>query len=132
MSLTDAQWRDIESSAEYIDGRRYVALPKLWEIVQRARRTNDQNALLWALYEDALRLGGETLGGWTREEIHEYMLGEWFGWDVHEALGMKRKRPRRRSSRLTKAEFSDFVDFVVRRFADHGIVLRLPGEVVGS
>jgi ribosomal protein S1 len=37
-------------------------------------------------------------------------------------------KPKKRSSRLTKQEFGDFVDFVVRKFAENGIVLELPGE----
>ena len=106
----------------------FVSLDILRNIIKKARRSTDQNALLWALYTDAKAIGGETLGGWTTEDLHEYMLGEHFGWTVHEALGRKRQKPKHRSSRLTKTEFSDFVEFGVRRFAEHGIVLRLPGE----
>lgn len=111
---------------------RYVGLGDLRNILKKSRRTNDQNALLWALYSDALKQGGETLGGWTTSDIHEYMLGEFFGWQVCEAFGRKRQKPARRSSRLAKMEFSDFVAFVVQRFAEHGIVLELPGELNGS
>lgn len=132
--LTPAQWRDIEKASIYLpqDGShglgRYIGLGALRNIIKKSRRTNDQNALLWALYSDALKLGGEALGGWTTEDIHEYMLGEHFGWTRHEAFGRVRMKPNRRSSRLTKLEFGDFVDFVVRRFAEHGIVLELPDE----
>ena len=135
MSLTPAQWHEIRDASVYLpqDGSRnvgrYIALDKLASILRKARRSSDQNALLWALYTDALRLGGETLGGWSTDDLHEYMLGEFFGWEVHEALGRKRQKPKRRSSRLSKAEFSDFVEFVVQRFAEHGIVLSLPGDL---
>jgi hypothetical protein len=37
-------------------------------------------------------------------------------------------KPKKRSSKLTKQEFSDFVEFVVRKFAEYGVVLELPGE----
>jgi hypothetical protein len=56
------------------------------------------------------------------------MLGEYHGWIKCEAFGRVRMKPKKRSSRLTKMEFSDFVEFVVRKFAEHGIVLELPGE----
>jgi hypothetical protein len=68
------------------------------------------------------------LGGWTSADIHEYMLGEYFGWEVCEAFGRKRQKPIRRSSRLTRLEFSDLVEFVVRRFAEHGVVLDVPND----
>lgn len=132
--LTAAQWREIEKAAEFVAGpypgtnRLCIALDTLRAIIRKSRRSNDQNSLLWALYTDALKLGGEALGGWTTEDIHEFMLGEWSGWTRHEAFGRTRLKPNRRSSRLAKAEFSEFVEFVVRKFAEHGIVLELPGE----
>jgi hypothetical protein len=134
--LTASQWREIEKSSIYLPAQssvgRFIGLGVLRTILKKSKRSNDQNALLWALYSDALKLGGETLGGWTTDDIHEYMLGEFFGWQTCEALGRKRQKPIRRSSRLTKMEFSDFVEFVVRKFAEHGIVLELPGEVDGG
>jgi hypothetical protein len=132
--LTAAQWRDIVNASIYLPGDgtrttgRYIAVDKVREIIKKSRRSNDQNALLWALYTDALNQGGETLGGWTSEEIHLYMCGEFHGWECYTAFGMTRQRPVRRSSRLTKSEFADFIAFVVQRFAEHNIVLSLPGD----
>lgn len=131
--LPQSVWREIEKASAYLPIERpmgrYIGLGTLKTILKKARRTNDQNALLWVLYDDAIKQGGETLGGWSREDVHEYMLGEYHGWEVHEAFGRKRMKPVKRSSRLTKMEFSDFVEFVVRRFAEHGIVLELPGDL---
>jgi hypothetical protein len=137
--LTAAQWREIEgavvnalvqdSAAVHPRPIWAIELGKLRTILKKSRRSIDQNSLLWALYTDALKQGGETLGGWTTADLHEYMLGEYHGWVVCDALGMKRKKPAKRSSRLTKMEFSDFVSFVVQRFAEHGIILELPGDV---
>lgn len=127
--LTAGQWREIEASAgRTADGKQYILLGVLRSIIKRSRRSLDQNALLWALYSDAIAQGGEMLGGWDTATIHEYMLGEHFGWVTSEALGRKRQTPAHRSSKLTKGEFSDFVAFVVQRFAEHGIVLELPGD----
>lgn len=130
--LPASTWREIEKAAVRAHDQRFglaIRLDVLRSILRRSRRTNDQNALLWVLYADALKLGGEALGGWTTDDVHEYMLGEYHGWDKYEALGRVRMKPKKRSSRLTKAEFSDFVEFVVRRFAEHGIVLELPGDI---
>lgn len=92
------------------------------------RRTVDQNALLWSLYTDAIRQGGEVLAGWEKDDIHELMLIEHFG-SREIRLGKRRRLvPLKRSSKLSKMEFADFVEFVVRYFAGHGIVLRLPGD----
>lgn len=132
--LTRTQWHEIERQSVYLpqDGKRglgrYIGLSELRNILKKSRRSTDQNALLWALYEDILRMGGETLGGWTRDDLHEYLLGEHFGWEVREAFGAKRQKPMRRSSRLTKTEFSDYIAFIVQRMAEHGIVLSLPGD----
>ena len=133
MTLTPSQWKAIENESVFCDvavGRtiQAIELGKLRTIIKKSRRSTDQNALLWALYDDAKKLGGELLGGWDTETIHDYMLGEYFGWVTSEALGRKRQTPARRSSRLSKTEFADFLEFVVRRFAEHGIVLQLPGE----
>lgn len=136
--LTRSQWNEIHKASVYLpqDGKRglgrYIGLDELRTILRKSRRTNDQNALLWALYEDILLQGGETLGGWTRDDLHEYLLGEHFGWEVREAFGAKRQKPMRRSSRLTKTEFSDYIAFIVQRMAEHGIVLQLPGDQVAA
>jgi hypothetical protein len=130
--LPRSVWREIEKASAYLPidhpVGRYIGLGTLKNILRKSRRTNDQNALLWALYDDALKQGGEALGGWTSADIHEYMLGEYFGWEVCEAFGRKRQKPIRRSSRLTRLEFSDLVEFVVRRFAEHGVVLDVPND----
>ena len=94
----------------------------------RPRRSNEQNALLWVLYEQILAKGGEALGGWTREDCHEFFLGEHFGWVTHEGFGQRRKKPARRSSGLNKQDFTDLIEFVVRYMAERGTVLDLPGD----
>lgn len=128
MQISDALWREIEAAALDYKGVKFVAVPRLRLILKRSRRSNDQNALLWALYDDVIRKGGETLGGWTKDDLHEWALGEHFGWDEHKAFGRTRLKPKRRSSTLTKQEFTDFLDWFVRRMAEFGIVLELPGE----
>jgi hypothetical protein len=126
--LSPEIWAEIERQSVIVRGQKAISLWALRNILRKSRRTSDQNSLLWALYEDAIKQGGETLGGWTKDDIHEYMLGEYHGWEKKTALGRTRLKPVKRSSRMTKAEFSDYVAFVVKRFAEHGIVLELPGD----
>jgi hypothetical protein len=68
-----------------------------------------------------LEQGGETLGGWTRDDLHEYFLGECFGWEVLEGFGRKRMRPLKRSSGLTKEEFTEYLMFLEQRCLDMGM-----------
>lgn len=90
-------------------------------------RTNQQNAFLWGVvYPAILEAGGEALQGWNRDDLHEYFLGECFGWETLEGFGRKRVRPLKRSSRLNKQEFSDYLLFVETRCADMGIIIPEP------
>lgn len=134
--LTSAQWREIEKQSIYLPGQnsvgRFIGVGTLKTILKRARRSLDQNALIHALFDDTIKLGGEALGGWTRDDLKEWALGEYWGWDKCEAFGRTRLKPKRRSSRMTKQEMSDFIEWYVRTMAGHGIVLELPGESDGG
>jgi hypothetical protein len=54
------------------------------------------------------------------------MVGEWGGWETLEGFGRKRMRPIKRSSKLNKQEFSDYLLFLETRCADMGIVIPEP------
>ena len=98
------------------------------EVVEwKKPRTQQQNSFLWAVcYPAILEGGGEALAGWTRDDIHEYMVGEWGGWQTLEGFGRKRMRPVKRSSKLTKQEFSDYLLFLETRCMEMGIVIPVP------
>lgn len=95
------------------------------EVKQRKNtRTIAQNRYLWGVcYQTILEHGGESLAGWTRDDLHEYFLGEHFGWETLEGFGRKRLKPVNRSSSLSKMEFVDFVDFIQRKAAELGIFI---------
>lgn len=95
----------------------------------KKQRSNSQNAYLWGVcYPTILESGGETLAGWTKDDLHDYMLGEHFGWETIEGFGKKRMKPIRRSSKLSTMEFVDFVDFIHQKSAEIGIYIPSPNE----
>ena len=95
---------------------------------KKPTRSTEQNSLLWALYDDALEIAGEKLAGFDKRDLHELLLIEHFGAQKVTAFGMTKWKANKRSSTLSKVDFASFVDFVVRYFADLGIVLSLPGD----
>jgi hypothetical protein len=90
-------------------------------------RSNNQNRYLWGVVYPTILEAGK-LDGWEAQDIHDYLLGEHFGWETVEAFGRKRQRPIRRSSKLSKLEFVDFVRFIQNRMAEHGIYVPDPNE----
>ena len=103
---------------------------KAWKVEvseYRPRRSDEQNRYLWGyVYPTILK----HLAGWDAEDVHEYCLGEWSGWETVEGFGRKRLKPVRRSSRLSTTEFSDYVGHIQRAMAAQGIYIEDPGEVV--
>ena len=93
------------------------------------KRSDQQNRYLWGVVYPAITAH---LEGWESEDVHEYCLGEHFGWETVTGLGRKRLRPLRRSSKLSKMEFSDYIEFIQRRMADHGIVVPDPDPEMAS
>lgn len=104
------------------------ALPKekAFEVIVKERkntRSIQQNRYLWgAVYPTILR----HLPGWDATDLHEFYLGECFGWETLEGLGRKRLRPIKRSSVLNKQEFGDYVGFIQRKAAEMGIYIEDP------
>jgi hypothetical protein len=84
----------------------------------KPRRSDDANRYLWGVVYAAFQ---DVLPGWDKEDIHEYLLGECFGWETLEGMGRKRLKPVKRSSRLNKADFAAYVDFCIRKGAEHGV-----------
>jgi hypothetical protein len=105
-----------------------LASDKAWKIEvseYKPRRSDEQNRYLWGVCYPAIL---KHLQGWDAEDVHDYCLGEWSGWETVEGFGRKRLKPVRRSSRLSTLEFSDYVGFVQRTMAAKGIYIPDPGE----
>jgi hypothetical protein len=90
-------------------------------------RSYEQNAYLWGVVYPSIL---QHLPGWDADDLHEYCLGEWSGWETLEGLGRKRLRPVRRSSKLNTVEFMDFIAHIQRSMAEKGIYVPDPNEQV--
>jgi len=105
-----------------------LSITREWKLEiseNRRTRSTEQNAYLWGcVYPTIL----QHMPGWDADDLHEYFLGEHFGWETLEGFGRKRLRPVRRSSKLKTTEFMAYLDFVQRRAAEHGIYIPDPNE----
>jgi hypothetical protein len=94
---------------------------------RKKRRSLSQNAFLWGVvYPYIIEGGGEALAGWQPEDLHEYFLGEVYGWEMLDGMGRKRMKPIKRSSRMTKTEFVDYLQAISERCAKLGIIIPEP------
>lgn len=103
---------------------------------RKRTRSHEQNAYLFGVCYATIR--NET--GNDVDDLHTFMLGEYFGWREIDVMGSRRKVPARsttrdesgKTSRLSVGEFADFVTFIHARAAEHGIYIPEPGEMSES
>jgi len=82
----------------------------------KSRRSDQQNKYLWGVCYPTMRCALPE--EWTNDDLHEFWLGEFYGWDILEGLGRKRMKPKRRSSRLSTVEFAAYVAFLQQQAAE--------------
>lgn len=92
----------------------------------KSTRSDAQNRTIWWAYENILKLGGNTMAGWLPEELHEFFLGKHFGVNTKVVFSKVIESPVRRSSRLSKFEFMQYMDFIYAFMASQGVVLPQP------
>lgn len=105
-----------------------LSLAKAWTIevkeLQR-KRSHAQNSYLWGVCYPAI---AKHLEGWESEDIHEFCLGECFGWERLEGFERARLKPLKRSSKLSVLEFRDYIEWIHRTMAARGIYVPSPNE----
>ena len=119
--------RTLERVSTYLAS---LPLEKAWSITvaeHRHRRSDSQNAYLWGVCYATL-LKCDALHGWESSDLHEYFLGEHFGWEKLEGMGRMRMKPIRRSSKLSTTDFGEFVDFIHRKAAEFGVYIPSPED----
>lgn len=100
----------------------------LCEVVIRRhkkRRSGDANSFYWACVVEPLA----NFIGYTKDEMHEELLGIYFGWETREFKGHKREYPRRTTTTpdtLETMEFKGLIETGQRIAAELGV--RLPDE----
>ena len=106
---------------------------KKWEISIdpfRESRSGRQNRALFG--HAYVQLMDQT--GIAKNDLHEYMCGEYFGWTEVEIFGQKQRKPVRttttdelgRHDVLKKHEFALFYDFIMQRAAENGLYVTDP------
>lgn len=95
---------------------------------KETRSTQQNRYLFGVVYDTILREGGEAMRGWTRDDLHDFFLIDHFGSEVNELFGRKRHKPLRRSSRLSKQEFSDFIAHIQQFMAERSVFIPDPEQ----
>lgn len=98
-----------------------------WGVTVAPYKRKRSDAQLRALWGVAYKTLADATGN-DPDDLHEFFLGEHFGWEVRAVLGQQRRVPKRRSSGLNTGEFSDFYAFIQRRAAEVGYYVPDPGE----
>lgn len=93
----------------------------------RRLRNSQQNRYLWGVCYPAILA---RLPGWEPEDVHQYFLGEHYGWQPLEFMGQPtgQQSPLKGSSGMTTAEFADHVAYIQRKAAEAGIYIPDPNE----
>lgn len=87
-------------------------------------RSLPQNSLLWAIYDQILTECRE-VDGFTKHDLHDFFLLQHFGEERRCLFGRWCAIPKRRSSRLNKQEFSDFVESILAFMAQRGVTIEI-------
>lgn len=94
-------------------------------------RSLEQNAYLWGVvYEIILTETGLQDQGWAPDDLHEYFLGEYYGWEELHGLGRRKVRPQGRSSTMSTMEFMDYIAYIQQWGAHRGIDIPDPNEEI--
>lgn len=91
-------------------------------IKKRARRSNEQNALLWVWYEPMA-----DWTGYTEEELHELFKARLLGYDIFYLDGVGYIKPKS-SRKLSKKRFTELLEKVMFVAEWLGLSNQLIGE----
>jgi len=87
-------------------------------------RSDQQNRYLFGV---AYRRFADATGN-DVDDIHEYFLGERFGWIEVEIAGHIKRKPAHRSSKLTTVQFEELCEFIRAKAAEYGVWIPEPNE----
>jgi len=117
LTVGQSRPRQVEVLCEYIAklpaGKAFTVEIKEY----RRKRSQDQNKYLWGVVYRIIRDAMDEPKP-TTEQLHEYWLGECFGWDVIDQFGMVLKKPLERSHDKDTETFGKYWQFIQRRCAE--------------
>ena len=104
---------------------------KDWEVIIRRYRKPRSNAQLAYFWGGVVQTVVEETGN-DKNDIHDFLCGEYFGWQECEMFGAKRKKPIRTLTSpepLTVEEMVNFCEWCASRMAQENIIIPPPHEV---
>ena len=96
--------------------------PNLFEVIIRPYKSSrglQANAFYWSCVVTPLAKHC----GYTPDEMHDEILGSYFGWEQKEIRGHTREFPRRRSSKLNTEEFAGLTSHGQQVAAELNVIL---------
>ena len=134
--MTEVYIAKQQDKLKLIEVLKATEMPYKVRVTKGKRRSLSQNSYLWGVCYETILNHGMREQGFTQDDIHEYMLGECYGWKTVELFGRKRLKPIRTTTKdiygereeLTTTEFTDYIAFVQQRAAESGIVIEDPPD----
>jgi hypothetical protein len=109
-----------------------LPVDQAWRVVvelYKPRRSDQQNRYLWGVvYPALINSGVEEFQGLVPAEMHYVLLGACFGEKTVKTIGGTRRLPNKTSSKLNKAEFCEYVDWIQRIAGGFGVYVPDAGE----
>lgn len=96
----------------------------------KKERSNQQNKALWGCaYEHIRKATGN-----DKDDLHEMFCGEYFGWEVREVMGRKKRFPKRTTTTgydgkrdvISTKDLQDFYAFIQQRAAEYSVFVPDP------
>jgi len=94
--------------------------PVLVTVEKLSRRSNDQNALMWAIVSQIADAAGV-----DKNDLHAHLLVIRYGWQQTEWAGQVIQR-RPKSSKFSVEQMSDFIHWLLEFAADKGVKITMP------
>lgn len=99
-----------------------------WDVVVRRhkrKRSNPQNRYYWGV---VIKILADETGN-SANDLHDYLLGECFGWVEYQVMDKTRVRPARGTSDMTTEQFEAYCEWCRAFGAQQGYYIPHPNEV---
>ena len=104
---------------------------RVWRVTIKQWREKRSNAQLAYFYAGIVHPVCEITGN-DQQDIHDFICGEYWGWESRKIMGQVKKKPIRTLTSpepATVEEMVNLCEWAVMRFSHEGIVLEPPKEI---